>query len=94
MTSNVSQSYPYSSETGAERAAAVAAVVATHAGLEATLAAAALPPEAPANPPDAGDRWWTYHHAGCGGIFHVAGFARDQHAVVVVCDRCAGTALR
>ena len=29
-----------------------------------------------------------------GGTFHVAGYARDQHAVYVVCDRCGKTALR
>jgi hypothetical protein len=87
VTSNVSQGYPYSSETEAERAAAIAAVVAANAGLEATLAAET-------SPLDARERWWTYHHGGCGGTLHVAGHARDRHAVVVVCDRCAKTALR
>jgi hypothetical protein len=87
VTSNVSQSYPYSSESDAERAAAVAAAVAAHEGLDATLATESLPV-------DAGDRWWTYHHAGCGGTLHVAGCARDRHAVVTVCDRCGKTALR
>lgn len=87
MTSNISQAYPYSSESEAERAAAVAATVASHDGLEATLAA-------DATPLDANDRWWTYHHGGCGGILHVAGYAREKHALVVVCDRCGKTALR
>jgi hypothetical protein len=87
VTSNVSQSYPYSSETEAERAAAVAAAVAAHEGLDATLAGEASPLE-PA------ERSWTYLHGGCGGILHVAGFARDRHAVVTVCDRCGKTALR
>ena len=87
MTSNVSQSYPYSSESEAERAAAVAAAIAAHEGLDATLAGEASPPEP-------GERWWTYLHGGCGGILHVAGFARDRHAVVTVCDRCGKTALR
>jgi hypothetical protein len=87
VTSNVAQSYPYSSESDADRAAAVAAAVAAHEGLDATLAGESLPL-------DAGDRWWTYHHAGCGGTLHVAGYARDRHAVVTVCDRCAKTALR
>ncbi len=87
MTSNVSQSYPYASETEAERAAAVAATIAAHGELEASLAAESLPL-------DAGDRWWTYHHPGCGGVLHVAGYARDRHAVVTACDRCGKTALR
>jgi hypothetical protein len=87
VSSNVSQSYPYSSETEAERAAAIAAIVATTDGLAPSLAAEATPV-------GAGDRWWTYHHGGCGGTLHVAGYARDRHAVVVACDRCGRTALR
>jgi hypothetical protein len=87
VTSNISQAYPYSSESEAERAAAVAATLAAHEGLAATLAEQAGPLEP-------GDRWWTYHHAGCGGTLHVAGFARERHAVVTVCDRCGKAALR
>jgi hypothetical protein len=87
VTSNISQSYPYSSETEAERAAAVAAAVAAHEGLAAALAAEATPL-------DERERWWTYHHAGCGGTLHVAGYSREKHAVVVACDRCGRTALR
>jgi hypothetical protein len=87
VTSNVSQSYPYSSETDAERAAAVAATLAAHDGLDVTLAAESTPL-------DANDRWWTYHHGGCGGTLHVAGYARERHAVVTVCDRCGKTTLR
>ena len=87
MTSNISQAYPYSSESEVERAAAVAATIAAHPGLDVTIAA-------DSSPLDTGDRSWTYHHAGCGGILHAAGYARDQHAVYVVCDRCGKTALR
>lgn len=87
MTSNISQAYPYASETEAERAAAVAATLTAHDGAEAALAAESTPL-------DARDRWWTYHHAGCGGLLHVAGYAREKHAVVVICDRCGRTALR
>lgn len=87
MTSNIAQAYPYASETEAERAAAVAATLAAHDGAEAALVAESIPL-------DAGDRWWTYHHAGCGGLLHVAGYAREKHAVVVICDRCGRTALR
>jgi len=87
VTSNISQAYPYSSETADERAAAVDAVLAAHEGLGATLAGESTPL-------DDRDRWWTYHHGGCGGTLHVAGYAREKHAVVTVCDRCAKTALR
>jgi hypothetical protein len=87
VTSNISQSYPYSSETEAERAAAVDAAVAAHEGLDVTLASESTPL-------DPNDRWWTYHHGGCGGTLHVAGYARERHAVVTVCDRCGKTTLR
>ncbi len=92
MTSNISQAYPYASETEAERAAAVAATVAGHAGLDVTIAGESSP--LGSSPLDPGERRWTYHHGGCGGTLHVAGYARDQHAVYVVCDRCGKTALR
>jgi hypothetical protein len=87
VSSNASQSYPYSSETEVERAAAVAAIVAATDGLAARL-------DAEASPPHAGERWWTYHHGGCDGTLHVAGYARERRAVVAVCDRCGRTALR
>jgi hypothetical protein len=87
VTSNISQAYPYSSETEAERAAALDAILAAHEGLGAALAAESIPP-------DEGDRWWTYQHAGCGGTLHVAGYAREKHAVLTACDRCGTTALR
>lgn len=87
MTSNVAQSYPYSSETEDQRATAVAGTLAAHEGLDVTLATES-------SPLDPGDRWWTYHHAGCGGTLHVAGYARERHAVVTACDRCGKTALR
>lgn len=87
MTSNISQAYPYSSETEAERAAAVAATVAAHDGLGSTIAGES-------SPLDPGERWWTYHHGGCGGTLHVAGYAQDLHAAYVVCDRCGKSALR
>ena len=66
MTSNISQAYPYSSETEAERAAAVAATVAGHAGLDVTIAGES-------SPLDPGERRWTYRHGGCGGMLHVEG---------------------
>ncbi len=90
MTSNVAQSYPYSSETEPQRAAAVASLVAEREGLEATIAA-------DATPPDEQVRWWVWKcpTPGCPGLLHVAGYARDAHAVYTVCDgTCAKTFLR
>lgn len=90
MTSNVGQSYPYSSETEAERAAHVAATVAAHDGLADKIAAETTPL-------DVNDRWWTWKcpTAGCSGFLHVAGYAHDLHALYVVCDgTCARTFLR
>jgi hypothetical protein len=87
VTSNISQSYPYSSETESARGAAVAATIAAHEGLDVTIAAESIGLGSE-------DRWWTYHHAGCGGTLHAAGYARERHALFVVCDRCGKTALR
>jgi hypothetical protein len=90
MTSNVGQSYPYSSESEADRAARIATLVEAQAGLGDKLAAETTPL-------DAGDRWWTWKcpTKGCPGILHAAGYARDLHAVYVVCDgTCAKTFLR
>lgn len=90
MTSNVGQSYPYSSEPEADRAARIAALVKAKPDLAAKLAeeTTAL---------DERDRWWTWKCAtpGCAGILHVAGYARDLHAVYVICDgTCGKTFLR
>ena len=90
MTSNVGQNYPYTSETEAERAAAVARLVAEREGLADTLAAESTPP-------DARDRWWVWKcpTPGCPGLLHTAGYSAEKHAVFVVCDgTCAKTFLR
>jgi hypothetical protein len=90
MTSNVGQSYPYSSETEADRAARIAAIAEAQAGLADKLTAETTPLDAQA-------RWWTWKcpTAGCKGILHAAGYARDLHAVYVVCDgTCGKTFLR
>ena len=90
MTSNVSQSYPYTSETEAVRSAAVAALVASRDGLAAKLASETTPL-------DANERWWVWKcpTTGCPGLLHVAGYAAEKHAVYVVCDgTCGKTFLR
>ncbi|MEO5918393.1 MAG: hypothetical protein ABIQ17_02410 [Candidatus Limnocylindrales bacterium] len=90
MTSNVGQSYPYTSESEAERAAAIAALTGSRESLGGTL-------EAETTPLDANDRWWVWKcpTTGCRGLLHAAGYARDLHAVFAVCDgTCARTFLR
>ena len=90
MTSNVSQNYPYSSESEGDRAATVARLVASREGLAGTLAAEATGL-------DDNDRWWVWKcpTKGCPGLLHTAGYAMEKHAVYVVCDgTCAKTFLR
>ena len=90
MTSNVGQSYPYTSETEIDRAAAIARVVAAHEGLADTI-------RSESTPLDENDRWWVWKcpTKGCNGLLHVAGYAREKHAVYVVCDgTCGKTFLR
>lgn len=90
MTSNVGQSYPYTSETGAEREAAIARLVDAREGLADQIAAETTPL---GHDP----RWWVWKcpTGGCPGLLHAAGYARDRHAVWVVCDgTCGKTFLR
>ena len=90
MTSNVSQSYPYTSETEAQRAERIASLIATREDLAKKLAAET-------SPLDANDRWWVWKcpTPGCVGLLHVAGYAIEKHAVYVVCDGpCEKTFLR
>ena len=90
MTSNVGQNYPYTSETEADRAAALSTLVANRAGLSDTL-------KAETTPVDDNERWWVWKcpTKGCPGLLHAAGYSNEKHAVVVVCDgTCGKTFLR
>jgi phage terminase large subunit GpA-like protein len=90
VTSNVSQSYPYTSEAEADRADRIASLVAARDGLAGTLAAETTPL-------DANERWWVWKcpTSGCAGLLHAAGYAAEKHAVFVVCDgTCGKTFLR
>jgi hypothetical protein len=90
VTSNVGQNYPYSSETEAERAACVTALVEGRDGLADKLTSEATPL-------DANERWWVYKcpTTGCPGLLHAAGYASEKHAVYVICDgTCAKSFLR
>ena len=90
MTSNVGQNYPYSSEPEADRAETIERLIREREGLADKI-------QAEASPPDHNDRWWVWKcpTKGCPGLLHVAGYARDLHAVYVVCDgTCGKTFLR
>ena len=90
LSSNISQNYPYTSETAAERATAIAAILAKRKELAGKLASETTPL-------DANDRWWVWKcpTPGCPGLLHVAGYAAEKHALFVVCDgTCGKTFLR
>jgi hypothetical protein len=90
VTSNVSQNYPYTSESEAERAHRIATLVDAKEDLAAKLAAETTPL-------DGNERWWVWKcpTRACPGLLHVAGYAVEKHAVYVVCDgTCGKTFLR
>ena len=85
MSSNVGQNYPYTSESEAGRAGAVAVAVEAHEGLADKIAAETTPL-------DANERWWVWKcpTRGCPGLLHAAGYALEKHALYVVCDGTCG----
>ncbi len=90
MTSNVGQNYPYASETDADRVAVIDRLLADRDDLGDKL-------KGETTPLDENERWWVWKcpTKGCPGLLHAAGYARDLHAVYVVCDgTCAKTFLR
>jgi hypothetical protein len=91
MTSNVAQSYPYRAESEAERAAAIVATLLAYPDATDRLNAASLPYAAAADE----TAWsWRCRTSGCPGVLHTAGYARDKHAIVALCDGCGLVALR
>jgi hypothetical protein len=99
VSSNISQSYPAGSETEPQRAAAIAKALAANEALKDTLAAETTPLGA-VEPADHGApaRWWIWVCPNpkdeARGRLHVAGYARDKHALFTVCDTCGKTYLR
>jgi len=90
VTSNVSQNYPYTSESEVDRSACIASLVATREDLAGKLSSEATPL-------DVNERWWVWKcpTTGCPGLLHAAGYAAAKHAVYVVCDgTCTRTFLR
>jgi len=96
LTSNVAQSYPYTSETEAQRAAAIARAVEQFEGLADRVAAESEPmPELGPDEPGRPHRSWVFvcpSHVT--GRLHVAGYARERHALFTVCDEGGETYLR
>ena len=96
MTSNVAQSYPYTTETEAERSAVVGRAIERFDGLGDKIAAEAEPlgdlgPDEPGRP----HRSWVFicpKHIS--GRLHVCGYARERHALFTVCDEGGETYLR
>ncbi len=96
MSSNISQTYPYGSESEAERAAAVADTLQAHEGLETQVAEGALPLGS-TEPGENGApvKWWIWVCPKCvTGRLHVAGFSVDRHGLFTVCDQCGSTFAR
>jgi hypothetical protein len=97
VSSNISQNYPYASETEEERAAAVEKAFATFPGLREKVEAEATP-LGQVEPEDHGApvRWWVWVCPGedFKGRLHVAGYARERHALYTVCDTHGDTYLR
>ncbi|MCX5978156.1 MAG: hypothetical protein NTW70_01485 [Chloroflexi bacterium] len=91
MPTNVAQSYPYKRESEADRAAAIAGTLGAREGLAEKLSAEALPYDGA----DGDEAWaWRCRTVGCPGVLHTAGYAREKHAIVALCDGCGQIALR
>jgi hypothetical protein len=96
LTSNVAQSYPYTTETEPERIAAIDAARAKFEGLDKKIDDESTPlPAAGADEPGRPNRNWVFicpEHVPA--RLHVAGYARELHALYVVCDEGGETYLR
>lgn len=96
MTSNVAQSYPYTTEIEAERVAAVERTALRFDGLAQKIADESEPiPQDVPDEPGRPNRSWVFvcpRHVT--GRLHVAGYARERHALYVVCDEGGETYLR
>ena len=96
MTSNVAQSYPYTTETEADRAAVIDRAVDQFSGLGEKIAAESEPltDQGPAEPGRPHRSWVFVCPKHINGRLHVAGYARERHALYTVCDEGGETYLR
>ena len=96
MTSNVAQSYPYTTETEADRADTIQRLIGQFDGLADKIAAESEPlTYDDAGEPGRPNRSWVFvcpKHVDA--RLHVAGFARERRALYTVCDESGETYLR
>jgi hypothetical protein len=92
VSSNIGQNYPYGVETEAERAAAVAQATERYPDLADKIAAESTP----LGEVDPDERWWVWvcPTGDFSGRLHVAGYAKDAHAMYTVCPEDGNTFLR
>jgi hypothetical protein len=92
VSSNIGQNYPYGVETEAERAAAVAQAIGRFPELAEKIAAESTP----LGDVDPDERWWVWvcPTGDFSGRLHVAGYAKDAHAMYTVCPDDGQTFLR
>jgi hypothetical protein len=96
VSSNIAQSYPYSSETESERAQAVDKALNQFDGLRDKVSAEAdpMPDEGPAEPGRPHRSWIFVCPKHVEGRLHIAGYAKERHALFTVCDVGGETYLR
>jgi hypothetical protein len=96
LTSNVAQSYPYTTETEADRATAIARTLDRFSDLGEKIAAESepLPDPGPAEPGRPHRSWVFVCPKHINGRLHVGGYARERHALYTVCDEGGETYLR
>ena len=96
MSSNVAQSYPYTTETEVERRSVVERAMAQFDGLRDRIAAETDPlPDPGPDEPGRPNRSWVFvcpKHIN--GRLHVAGYARERHALHTICDEGGESYLR
>lgn len=92
MSSNIGQNYPYAVESEAERATAVAQAFERFPDLQAKVATESTP----LGEVDPDEHWWVWvcPAGDFSGRLHVAGYARDSHAMYTVCPEDGATYLR
>jgi hypothetical protein len=96
MSSNIAQSYPYTTETESQRASAVERAMEQFDGLRDKIAAEAdaLPDPGPDEPGRPHRSWVFVCPRHVDGRLHVAGYARERKGLFVVCDSEGETYLR
>jgi hypothetical protein len=92
VSSNIGQNYPYGVETEAQRAAAVTQAIERFPDLAEKIAAESTA----LGDVDPEEHWWVWvcPTGDFSGRLHVAGYAKDAHAMYTVCPDDGLTFLR